>query len=83
MNEIILKLILTVFFPLSVVGQTSQPAAADMNKACYKVITMPGRPDFLTASGNYAWVIDDRNSRIRKIAINSSKPLMTVYKCLM
>ena len=72
-----LKLISVIIFPLSLVAQTA-PVIGNMNTACYKVIAMPGRPDFITASGNDAWVIDDGNSRIRKIAVNSSKPLLTV-----
>lgn len=73
-----LKLILAAFFPLPLFAQTGNPAIVDINKACYEAITMPGRPDFVTASGNYAWVIDDGNSRIRKITVNDPKPLLTV-----
>jgi virginiamycin B lyase len=73
-----LKLILAVFFPLPLVAQTGNPVIVDMNKVCFKEVTMPGRPDFITASGNYAWVIDDGNSRIRKITVKNSKPLLTV-----
>lgn len=64
--------------PLSLLAQTGDPIRTVIDKACYKVITVTARPDFITADGSYAWVIDDNNSLIKKIAVNDTKPVLAV-----
>ena len=73
-----LRFALISLLPLSLIAQTGTPVTININDACYKTITVPARPDFLTADGGSAWVIDDANSLIRKVSISNAKPLLTV-----
>ena len=79
-----LKLLFRLLVPLPMLGplpllaQTGDPIRTVIDKACYKVITVTARPDFITADGSYAWVIDDNNSLIKKIAVNDTKPVLAV-----
>jgi len=61
---------------LTALSQTSPPAVIDINKAAYKAITLPEEPDFLAADGNTAWVVDNNNNRIQKIAVTGNNPLV-------
>ncbi len=69
-------LMLLILQPLIIAAQPAIPVT-DINKACYKAIKLPESPDFLAVSSDHAWVIDDGNSRVQKISVNSNQPLIT------
>lgn len=73
-----LRISLSLLIPIRLLAQPGDPIRTDINKACYKVITVTARPDFITADGDYAWVIDDNNSLIKKISVDDTKPLLVV-----
>lgn len=73
-NRFPASFLLLFLFLHNAYGQT----IADIDKACYKSIAVPGRPDFLTADGDDVWVIDDNNSLIRRIGVDHDKPVLTV-----
>ena len=64
---------LSLLIPISLLAQPGDPIRTDIDSACYKVITVAGRPDFITADGNYAWVIDDNNGLIKKISVDDNE----------
>jgi hypothetical protein len=78
LGSLSLLALLPLLGPLPLLAQTGESTTVDIDKACYKVIAVTARPDFITADGSYAWVIDDNNSLIKKIAVHDPKPLLAV-----
>ncbi|HTI12061.1 MAG TPA: YncE family protein [Puia sp.] len=72
-----LSLICLLLFNRSISGQTTPPVT-DINKACYKTIEVRERPDFIAVQENYAWVIDDNNSLIKRLSVDHTKPLIAI-----
>jgi virginiamycin B lyase len=78
--KLLLRLLVLLPLPgsLPLLAQTGDLIRTAIDKACYKVITVTARPDFIAADGNYAWVVDDNNSGIKKISAHDTKPLLAV-----
>lgn len=66
------------FFPLIGFTQHTPPKYINLDSASVKHFIVGEKPDFLTASNNNVWIVDDHQNRVLKMSPISNLPLLTV-----